>query len=132
MLRYFYFRLYSYYSDGGRIPFFSTATVIIIFACFNLLSILDLIFAVIGGIKIELPIFTGANRFLVLLLFFPLYFAFYYIVKKSGYHAVIMDEFKDETSKQKLKSSLGVIIYFIASIILFVFSLWLRQRTRGY
>lgn len=55
-----------------------------------------------------------------------------YYFKKLRYHDKIIQEFRVETSKQKFKSSFFVILYFVITIILFVFSLWIRQEANGY
>lgn len=131
--RYLYFRLYSYYKKGDSIPLFSTFAVIFVFGCFNLMTLGQIFFSLIMGLKLNLPTFgLGVGRLWLLLIIVPFYGLFYYYIESLGYHAKIVDEFRNETREQKRYSILLVFIYFIFSIALFALTLWLRQKIRHY
>jgi hypothetical protein len=132
LLKYYYFRLYSYYSKGDSVPFLSTFLVVFIFAFFNFLSLLALV-AIISKEKFTLPVVEkGTGRLWPLLIVLPLFGLLIYLFKKKGYHDIILEEFRNETSRQKFLSKLFVILYFISSIALFVIALFLRERIAGY
>lgn len=132
LFRYYYYSVFNYFFNGSSIPFFQTFAVIIVFAFFNVLTLLNLIFSIGFGIKITLPVGSGIKWFLPVLIILPLFALFYYYFKKLKSHETIMKQFQNESSRQKYLSRLFVIIYFISSIALFVFVLWLRQQIRHY
>lgn len=132
LFRYYYFRVFSYFSNGSSIPFFQTFALIIIFALFNVLTLLNLIFPVGFGIKMTLPVGSGIKWFLPVLIILPLFALFYYYFEKLKSHEKILKQFQNESSRQKYLSGLIVIIYFIGSIAFFILALWLRQQIRHY
>jgi hypothetical protein len=131
IFRYFYFRLYNYYKNSPS-PFFSTSMAIIVFTIFNLFTLAGLLLSVIGNLKIVIPTGDGVTRLVPLIFIVPIYGIFYFFIKRKGYHDIIMEEFRNETANKKFLSSLFVIIYFIISVSLFVLTLWLRRKFRGY
>ena len=132
ILKYYYFRVYSYYSNGDSVPLLSTFLVIFLFAFFNLLSFLAVISSIMK-FKFTLPVFEkGPGRLLPLLIVLPFFGLFYYLVKVRDLHNTIIGEFKEETSRGKFLSKLSVLIYFVSSIVLIVMSLFLRERLAGY
>ncbi|PYF74198.1 hypothetical protein B0O44_104369 [Pedobacter nutrimenti] len=121
LIRYYYYRMYKYFSTGDVVPFFSTFTVISVFFYFNIITLIDIFLFIIGGVKVKLLVVeSGVGRLWPALIFLPLYGLFYYYMKRLGHHDKIIDEFKDETKKQKLLSTLFVVTYFVGSIVLFV------------
>jgi len=129
---YYYFRLYKYYSNGDVIPQFSTLTTIFVFLFFNITSLMDLIFGVILGEKITLPTKQTHGYWWSLFLLLPHYLLFHYYLNVRGCHFRILEKFKNETPTEKRLSIIITILYFIFSIIFFVFTLYLRQLIRGY
>lgn len=131
-LRYYYYRVFSYYSKGDSVPFLSTFLVIFVVAFFNFLALASIVSIIL---KINFTFFTvekGIGRLCSLLFILPLFGIFLHHFKKHAYHDRIIEEFKDETPKQKSKSGLFVILYFVGSLILFIASLWLRDKISGY
>ncbi len=132
LLRYYYYRLYSYFSNGDAIPFFSTFLVIMVFACFNLVTLIDIVFSLIFRYKVVLPVFGGYGQLWYLLIIIPAYMLYHYYLKDLENHGKIIEEFKTETKRQRLISSIWVTMYFVGSIGLFILTLWLREKIRGY
>ena len=133
VLRYYYYRIYSYYSKGDPDPYFATFLVIFLFGFFNFLAIIDILFSVIAGNEIiYFTVKSGIGRLWPALIILPLFSLFYYYFKKRGYHEKILEEFKNETRRQRLMSRLFVILYFMGSIALMGLGLWARQVIRGY
>ena len=130
-LQYYYFRLYKYFSNGDAIPFFSTFLVITVFGYFNLITFVDFL-SIIMDKRLEVPAISGIGKFWPVIFLAPLFGLFHYYLKTLGNHSMIMNRFDKETSKPRILSVLFVIIYFIVSIGLFVFILWLRQKIRHY
>lgn len=130
-LRYFYFRLYHYYSKEPA-PFFKMFSAIFAGLFLNFLTLSSLVSVLL---KTKFTFFTvekGIGRLWPLLIILPLFWILSYHFKKQGYHSTIIEEFENETSKEKLKSSLLVVFYFVSSMILFPVSLWIRQKLNGY
>lgn len=129
--KYYYFRVFSYFLTGTEIPFFRTFVVIFLFAFFNFLTIMNVVFTLGRGKKITLPVGTGINWFLPLLIILPLFAIFFYYLKNLGGHKIIMEEFQKETSKQRFLGGLLIILFLIGSMGLFILTLWLRQKYRN-
>lgn len=130
--KYYYFRLFSYFSTGTEIPFFRTFAVIFLFAFFNFLTIMNAVSILGKGKKTPLTVSTEINWFLPLLIILPLFSIFFYYLKNLGGHKIIIEEFQKETSKQRFLGGLLIILYLIGSIALFILTLWLRQKYRNY
>lgn len=131
-LRYYYYRIYTYYSKGDPNPSLKTFIVIFVGAFFNFLTLASAMSIIL---KIRFTFFAvekGAGRLWPLLFLLPLYGLFTYYFRKLEYHGKIIREFSDETRIQKYRSGLFVILYFVTTIILFVVSLWIRQKANGY
>jgi hypothetical protein len=128
VLRYYYYRLYKYFSNGGNIPFFSTYILIIAFLFINFLSFVDLIYPFFGLGKLNFP----ANRFWSLLVIIPGFIIFNHVLKTMSYHDQIIAEFEIETKRSKNTSIVLVIVYFVFSMGFFAFSLWFREKLWGY
>ncbi len=131
IFRYYYFRLYSYYS-GGMIPFFSTLMLIIAFMYINAMTIMNIV-EVITGIKFMLPTRQTNDLFSYLwplLIVLPVCGFCYYYFKILGNHDVIFNEFANESKRNRLLHGMYVILYFLISISSFIFTLWLRQIIR--
>jgi len=131
-LKYYYFRMYSYFSGSSSIPVFRTFAIMFIFTYFNVLSLFTLIVSVVSNIKFTLPEGTGMMWFWPLLFVVPLFALFYYRLKYCGLHDLIIEEYSGQTKKQRLSGGWRIVVYFIASVLFFVLSLWLRQIIRGY
>lgn len=127
-----YYRLYRYYENDRSSPMFSTFASLLVFAYFNFISLLDLIFAVGMGVKIHYFVGKGITRFWPVLLMAPLFILFRYYLKNKGNHERILNRFKDESKAERRKSRVFVFLYFTGSIALFVGVLWLRDVIRGY
>lgn len=130
--KYYYFRIFNYFSDSSSIPLFRTFAVMFVFAYFNLLALSTLIFSVVLNIKITLPVGSEVRWFWPLIFIVPLFVLFYSRLKRSGLHNLIFEEYSEETKRQKVNGGWNIILYFISSILLFVLTLWLRQVVRGY
>jgi len=132
--KYYYYRLYSYYSNGGSIPFFSTFCLIFIFGLINLITIINLLTLIFGFQFGFFPTIKSGtiSYFWSLLLLIPCYWIFNLHLKKRGMHELIMNEFKQETLSRRRVNGWLLIFYFVASGVLFVLILWLRQKIRGY
>ncbi len=131
LFRYYYYRIYSYYSTEPA-PFFKVFAVIFVGAFFNFLALASLVSVLL---EIRFTFFTvekGIGRLWPLIFILPLFGVLLHFFKKQGYHDRILGEFKDETPKQKFKSGVFVILYFVGSIALFVLSLWIREKVNGY
>ncbi|ALL06959.1 hypothetical protein AQ505_16570 [Pedobacter sp. PACM 27299] len=131
-LKYYYFRIFSYFSDGSSIPLFRTFAIMFVFVYFNLLALITLIFSVGLNIRLNHPVGNGVRWFLPLVFIVPLFALFYHRLKRSGLHDLIFEEYSKETKKQKISRGWIIILYFIGSILLFISVLWLRQKIRGY
>gem|GEM_PF-1193176 len=130
--KYYYYRMFSYFSDGSSIPLFRTFAIMIVFAYFNLLALFTLVFSVGLGVRLTLPIGEGVRWFWPFVFIVPLFVLFHYRLKRSGLHALIFEEYSKETRRQKVNGGWIVILYFTGSILLFILTLWLRQAIRGY
>ena len=130
--KYFYFRMFSYFSDSSSIPLFRTFAIMFVFAYFNLLAIYTLIFSVVLNTNFTPPLGSGIRWFWPIILILPLFILFYYRLERRGLHDLIFVEYLNETKKQKAKGGRCVIFYFIGSILFFVLTLWLREVVRGY
>jgi glucose-6-phosphate-specific signal transduction histidine kinase len=130
---YYYYRLYSYYSNGGGIPFFSTFCLIFIFFYCNVITVVTIVEITFNQV-IKLPAFKGGSLgfFWPMLLIIPSYLFFYHFLRKKGYHELIIDKFKNENRRQRRTSIIFLILYFLVSITLFILTLWLRQVISGY
>jgi len=131
ILKYYYYRIYKYFEKGDAVPFFSTFLVIIVFLYFNLITLLEFI-GILIGFSFKLLVIGGVWKFWPIIFILPIFGLFYYCLKSRGNHESIIKEFEGESRKQFILSSLIAILYFIISIGLFVGSLWLREKVRGY
>lgn len=133
-LRYYYYRVYKYYSNERTNPFFSSFCLMSMLLYCNVLAVVNFIAVFLDSRVAGLPSFKGGRLafFWPLLFLIPGFFIFKYLIKQSGLHRLIMQEFNDETIKHKNLSILFVFLYIICSISCFVFALWLRQEVRGY
>lgn len=132
LIKYFYFRMFKYFLKIDEdIPYFSTFISIASTLYLHILSIFAFVssFTLIGKI---LPNPDEYNKLWYLLFYMPLYFLYDRFVIKTGCHDKILDEFKNETPKQKKISIMFTILYFIFSIAFFIGALWLRQKYKGY
>src|SRR6476661_2724839 len=130
-LKYYYYRMFKYYKNGDSIPYFSTFSTISVFAFFNLLTIFSLLETIIGQ-KFSLPEINGFKRLWLILIIIPLYIIYQQYFVKKGHHNQILKEFANETKKQKRLSIFYTIMYFVFTIVVFFFSLWIRQRIAGF
>ena len=130
-IRYFYYRIFKYYSKGGWSAYFSSFALSSLFMLFNIATLFDLFTSFALNMKIS-PNPDEYSKLWYLLYFVPAYFLYDKFVIKSGCHDKILDEFKDETPRQKTNSTIFTILYFVFSIAFFVGSLWLRQKYKGY
>lgn len=126
--RYLYYRVFKYYSKGGSVPFTSTFIHLIALAYCNFLSLFDLIAPLLIQDRIHLP----ESRWWSLVVLIPGYLILNYVVKQQGYHQLILNEFKEETERERRIGIALVISYFVFSIALFVTTLWLREKLYGY
>ena len=127
-IKYFYIRIFNYFSDGSSVPLFRTFAIIFVMAYLNVLSLSTLIFSVWLNVKANLP----AEGFWPLVIIVPTYAMFYHYLKRHGYHDLIVKEYSTETKRQKSIWGWLAIVYIISSMMLFVFALWIRQVVRGY
>lgn len=132
LLKYYYFRMFSYFSNGSSIPIFRAFAVMFVFAYFNLLALSTLILSVGLNVKLDLPVGSGVRWFWPLIIIIPLFALFYYRLKRFGLHDLIFEKYSKETKREKVNGGWIIILYFVGSILLFVFALWLRQIIRGY
>ena len=132
IIRYYYFRLYSYFADGDRVPFFSTFLVLTAFGYFNLITIINSILSLWLNIRFTMPVFKGWNILWLILAIACCWLVLQHYFKRLGHHDKIIDEFKNENSKQKAISKLLVLLYLLITIASFFTVLWLRQRLRGF
>jgi hypothetical protein len=125
-VKYLYYRLYKYYSERP-VPLIRVFFALFGLMVSNIMSLFNIL-QIVRGIKTRLPS-SGLGELMLwaLLLSFPLY-AVYSHYLKSGYHDQIIDEFKQETKRQKLISRLFVFLYFVLSIGGWLFTSWLRQE----
>lgn len=130
--KYYYFRLFSYFSDGSSIPLFRTFAIMFVFAYLNLLALTRLIFSVGLNIRLNHPVGNGVRWFWPLVFIVSLFALLNHRLKRSGLHDLIFEEYSKETKKQKINRGWIIILYFIGSILLFISVLWLRQKIRGY
>ena len=100
-LRYFYFRLYHVYLKEP-IPFLKVFSVIFVCLLLNFLTLSSLVSVLLKTRFTFFPVEKGIGRLWPLL---PLFWVLSYHFKKQGYHSTIVEEFKNETSKEKLKNS---------------------------
>lgn len=127
LLKYYYFRMFSYFSNGSSIPIFRAFAVMFVFAYFNLLALSTLILSVGLNVKLDLPVGSGVRWFWPLIIIIPLFALFYYRLKRFGLHDLIFEKYSKETKREKVNGGWIIILYFVGSILLFVFALWLRQ-----
>lgn len=130
--KYYYFRMFSYFSDGSSIPIFRTFSIMFVFAYFNLLTFSILIFSVGFNVKLTLQVGSGITWFWPVIFIVPLFALFYHRLKWRGLHDLIFKEYSNETKKEKTNGGWTVVTYFISSMLFFVLALWLRQVVRGY
>jgi len=128
--QYYYYRLFKYFADGSDIPIFKAFAVIFIFALFNVLTVCAVISLFFVDEKIIMP--QSENRFWLLILVIPCYGIYYYYLRILDKHEYILNKFSNETIEKRNLNGFRIIGYLIASIVLFVLSLWLRQKIRGY
>lgn len=133
-VRYFYYRLYEYYSSGRTPPFVSVFIAflgVLIFNCYTLSNLTAIIF---DFKLINIKTFKGGSLGYLwpLLLIVLLYFFFDLFFRKKGYHERIMEEFKSESKKARRISKVLSIFFIVLSIGCFFLTLWLRDITRGY
>jgi hypothetical protein len=131
LVRYFYFRLYKYYSEGPA-PYFKVFAAVFVGIFFNFLTLSSLISILLKTRFTFFVVEKGIGRLWPLFFILPLYGIFAYYIKNKGRHSEIMKEFKYESAEQKRRSSLAVIAYFISSFALFFLSLWLRQMFMNF
>ena len=131
MLRYYYFRVFTYFSEGSSIPLFRTFIVMFVFMYFNFLGILNII-SLWTDKKLLLRNGKEMVWFWPLLIVLPLFILFYYYLKKPGYHSGIIEQFRNEPSRKRFLNGFFIVGYYILSIALFIFTLWLRQEIKHY
>jgi hypothetical protein len=131
VIKYFYYRVFNYYKSGDSTPFFSTFLSIFSSIFFHFLTILALIETAFNALPISIDT-EGFKSLWFALVIVPIYVLYNQYFVKAGYHDQILNEFKNETKKQKRLSSFYTIAYFILTFVLFFFSLWLRAEVRGY
>lgn len=129
--RYFYYRIYKYYENGDWTPKFSTFALISLFLFFYITIILDLFTSFLLNVNIS-PNPDNYSKVWYLLFFIPLYLLYDKLIIKSGCHNKILEEFKNETRRQKTTSIIFTVLYFVLSIAFFIGALWLRQKYKGY
>jgi hypothetical protein len=127
-LRYYYYRLYLYYSAQGSIPMASTFIAIILFAFINGFTLLCIYFYTFPEHAFQIPVAnSGWKRLAPALFLVP----FVFILKhyfKGGLHQSIVKEFESETKRAKRISSIWVVSYVIATFIFFFLSLELIRK----
>jgi hypothetical protein len=133
ILGYYYFRLYKYYS-GGMIPFFSTSILIIVFIYINAITILNVAETAFDK-PLNLP--TRNQHSLIsyvwpLIIVIPVYIVCYNYLIAKNHHVEILEEFSQESKRHRVLYGSLIVLYFVISISLFVFTLWLRQAIRNW
>jgi len=123
-----YFRLYKYYDNGRSIPLVSIFCVIfaiMVFMAFGLFNVLKIFF---GKELFTFPVAKAGTIMYLwpLLLFFPLYFIFKYLMQKEGLHDSIMNEFENESEKDRRKSIFMTLCVVIFPLVFFFLTLYLR------
>jgi cellobiose-specific phosphotransferase system component IIC len=131
LLKYYYFRMFSYFSEGSSVPVFRTFCVTLVFVYFNLMAVAILISLGINR-KIILPVGKSISWLWPLLIIIPLFYYFTYLLEHRGWHVKILEEFSSETKNQRKRNGSFIILYFICSILFFIGVLWLRQYFKGY
>ena len=126
--KYYYYRMFNYFSDGSSIPLFRAFAIMFVFAYFNLAALSTLIFSVGLNVRFNLPV----EGFWPLIIIVPSFALFYYFLKRYDLHNLIFEKYSTETKRQKIVRGRLVIFYFICSILFFVLALWIRQVVRGY
>lgn len=133
-IRYFYYRLYKYYSTGKTPPFISVFCAIFGVLIFNFYTLSNLAVIIFNFRLIDVRTFKGGTigYLWVLVLVVPLYFVFDHFIRKKGLHERIMEEFKCESKKACRISKAMSVLYILLSIGCFFLTLWLRDIIRGY
>ncbi|WP_316833042.1 hypothetical protein [Pedobacter aquatilis] len=120
IFKYYYYRLFTYFEDGTAIPFFKTYCVMLCFVFINILTLLKLILAQLNQEKFMLFTGQGLDKLWWLLLILPGYLLFKYELIRSGSHDRIIEEFKNETKKNKYISAFFTVLYFLISLSFFL------------
>lgn len=133
-IRYFYYRLYEYYSTGRTPAFISVFCAIFGVLIFNFYTMSNLSIVIFNFKLIDIQTFKGGEIGYLwpLLLLIPLYYVFDFFVRKQGLHERILEEYKNESKKARRISKAISVLYIIFSIGCFFLTLWLRDITRGF
>jgi len=125
IFKYYYFRVFKYYSNGDIIPYFSTFAIIFVFLLINFLTVLG-VFSAILNFGFNMPELNGLKFIPALIFILLLYYYYYYNFVKSGKHVKLLEEFVEENKQQKKKSIIFTLLYFSMSIISFIIVVTLK------
>lgn len=128
-LRYFYFRLYTYYSGHNSGPILSSFLAIFVALFLNLLTVLNIYICFFPEQVFEFPAIKGTwGKLLTGLVMLPFFGLWYYIFKTRGYNDKIIMEFQHEDKRSKFISIILVLAYGIGTILFFILSLYLKKH----
>jgi len=126
VVRYFYYQLYSYYSQDPA-PFFKVFSAAFVGLFLNFLTLSSVVSIFLKTQFIFFVTNKGIGRLWPLLFIIPLFLIVRFYMKPRDCHTRIMKEFKDQSTRQNRNGRIAVISYFVGSFALFFLSLWLRQ-----
>lgn len=126
IVRYFYYQLYSYYSQEPA-PFFKVFSAAFVSLFLNFLTLSSIISILLKTQFIFFVTDEGIGRLWPLLFIIPFFLIVKFYMKRLGCHTRIMKEFKNQSTRQNRNGRIAVITYFVGSFALFFLSLWLRQ-----
>ncbi|MEI7503541.1 MAG: hypothetical protein WCJ61_09680 [Paludibacter sp.] len=115
MIKYLFFRLHSIsLSNGEQSPIYAFVFVFLLFLV-NLYSIVDCILLTIGVGFPALP------KYFVLGYTLGVFYFLYFILWKDGKDKMIVAYFKEEDKDKRWIKTLMIVLYFIVTIILFIY-----------
>ena len=131
VVRYFYYQLYSYYSQDPA-PLFKVFSAAFVGLFLNFLTLTSLVSILLKTHFIFFVTEKGIGRLWPLLFIIPLFLIVRFYMKRRGCHTRIMKEFKDQSTQQNRNGRIAVITNFVGSFALFFLSLWLRESMMNF